>query len=65
MSKQAETPKHSYGKKPQKRCQFCGVWVANLERHTCGCEEEEFDGVCPMCGDEYRSYLDHLAECDP
>ena len=65
MSKQAETHKYTYGKAPKKRCQFCGVWVSDLEWHTCGCSEEEFDGVCPMCGDEYRSYLDHLSECDP
>ena len=25
---------------------------------------QQADG-CPMCGEEYDSYLDHLAECKP
>lgn len=63
MSKEAETNKYAYGKAPQYRCQECGVWVADLDWHDCG-EEEEFDGTCPMCGERYRSYLDHIQQCD-
>jgi len=63
MSKEAQTPKYTPGKAPQKRCPECGVWVSNFDWHECG-DEEDFDGSCPMCGEPYRSFLDHLSECN-
>jgi uncharacterized protein (DUF983 family) len=63
MSKEAQTPKYTPGKAPQKRCPECGRWTSNFDWHDCG-EQEDFDGTCPMCGEQYRSFLDHLSECD-
>jgi len=64
MSKEAETPKYTPGRAPQQRCAECGVWVSNLDWHECGDEQQDFDGECPMCGEGYRSFLDHLEQCD-
>lgn len=63
MSNQPETPKYTPGRHPHHRCPECGLWVMDLDFHDCG-EEQDFDGTCPMCGEWYRSFLDHLEQCD-
>ena len=64
MSKPAETPKYSPNKRPSLRCSDCGLWTMSLDQHECG-EQQDFDGTCPMCGEQYRSFGDHLQDCEP
>jgi predicted amidophosphoribosyltransferase len=46
-------------------CQRCGETDVDPETHDCGAELP-FDGdVCPMCGERYDNYLNHLSDCDP
>jgi hypothetical protein len=40
--------------------QYC-ILCQGEGHHTYDCPKR--DGVCSMCGEPYRSYLDHLAEC--
>ena len=63
MFDQPETPKYTPGVAPQQRCEKCGLWVSDLDYHECD-EQEPFDGVCPMCGETYLSFLDHMSDCD-
>jgi len=46
-------------------CPRCGERVDLSDPdHECDGEELAFDGVCPMCGVAYESYMSHLKECD-
>ena len=39
----------------------------NPERHREACghaRDSPFAGECPMCGEQYESYTEHLRECD-
>ena len=40
-------------------------WIMDndLQRHKADGGSETWDGVCPMCGDPYENYLDHLSRC--
>ena len=67
MSKRAEGTKYTKFTDelhPQHRCPDCGRWAVDPDQHTCK-ENEVFDGICPMCEESYRSFLDHMARCDP
>jgi hypothetical protein len=44
-------------------CDRCGRKKLS-DSHDVVCEGTPFEGVCPMCGEPYRQYLDHLAECE-
>jgi ribosomal protein L34E len=55
-----------------RECPHCGKPLEVLSErrarshvNVCGkSRDTPYSGVCAMCGDEYESYLDHLAECD-
>jgi predicted RNA-binding Zn-ribbon protein involved in translation (DUF1610 family) len=44
-------------------CPYCGaqVWPGT---HVERCRERVFDGTCPMCGEEYKSYTEHIRNCE-
>lgn len=44
-------------------CPRCGEIVAVDGTHDCD-GDLEFDGSCPMCGERYDTYLEHLKDCD-
>jgi len=44
-------------------CDRCGRKKLT-DAHDAICEGSAFEGVCPMCGERYRSFLDHLEQCD-
>lgn len=44
-------------------CDRCGR-EKRTDSHDIICEGSPFEGVCPMCGEGYDSYTDHLAKCD-
>jgi hypothetical protein len=53
-------------------CRYCGqVYFKKykLDSHERNCQREpdpfEECNTCPMCGEGYDSFTDHLAECDP
>lgn len=45
-------------------CLKCGNSVYDSDAHDIVCSgERHWDGTCPMCGEPYSSYLDHLGDC--
>ncbi|WP_049984144.1 hypothetical protein [Halorubrum sp. BV1] len=47
-------------------CERCGNRILYPNRHEATCNPEPtFDGVCPMCGEDYEDagYMEHLSEC--
>ena len=45
-------------------CEECGKRILYPSRHESVCNPEPtFDGVCPMCGNSYSGYMNHLSEC--
>ncbi|MFB6256440.1 MAG: hypothetical protein ABEH58_06910 [Haloplanus sp.] len=46
-------------------CDRCGGTVYHEDAHRQVCEERPlFAGECPMCGESYESYTDHLRRCE-
>ena len=43
-------------------CPRCGE-IIDVNSHDCD-GELAFDGTCPMCGQAYDTYLEHLKSCD-
>jgi rRNA maturation protein Nop10 len=49
----------------QRTCPHCGRAYLD-EFHIERCRQSPFSGTdtCPMCGDQFDSFLDHLGRCD-
>jgi hypothetical protein len=47
-------------------CEKCGSFIGDPEIHEriCGSSTPFEDGVCPMCGEGYESYTNHIRDCD-
>jgi hypothetical protein len=45
-------------------CEDCGGRILNPSVHERVCNPEKtFNGECPMCGERYSSYFEHLDDC--
>lgn len=45
-------------------CEECGDRIISEKIHPNVCDPDPtFDGVCPMCGNSYSGYMNHLSEC--
>jgi rRNA maturation protein Nop10 len=49
----------------KRTCPHCGRYYYH-DRHIERCRNSPFAAAdtCPMCGDPFDSFLDHLARCD-
>lgn len=49
----------------QEICPYCGADVFG-DKHVRLCKASPFSGSdeCPMCGEPFDSYTDHLQRCD-
>ena len=47
-------------------CDDCGNRILYPQHHERVCSSvstSTFDGECPMCGEPYKTYLQHLEDC--
>lgn len=46
-------------------CERCGGPIYNEDIHRQICADRSpFAGECPMCGEQYESYTEHLNQCE-
>jgi hypothetical protein len=45
-------------------CERCGGPIYREDVHREICTASPFEGVCPMCGEAYDSYTEHLHRCE-
>jgi len=48
---------------PRAECPRCGNSVDVREDHDCD-GELPFDDGCPMCGEDFESYMTHIQFCE-
>jgi len=48
---------------PRADCPRCGETVDRVHDHDCD-GELPFEGRCPMCGEDFESYMTHIQFCE-